>query len=263
MAKVSVKETVQRQFGPVAAEYATSLVHASGPDLAAMLAAAPLRGVERVLDVGCGAGHTALAFAPRVASVVAVDLTAAMLDEGRRLAAERAVANVTFQRGDVEDLSCADGLFDLVTSRYSAHHYPHPQRALREIGRVLRPGGALLLVDVVAPTDASADASADAFLNTIETLRDPSHVRDHTADEWRGMMTAARLAPEALGTWPLRLRFDSWVARMRTPAASVMRIKGLLDGASPAIRAALSVEDDYSFTVPVALIRGTLVEGGA
>jgi len=258
-AKVSVKEAVQQQFGPVATEYATSPVHATGPDLAAMLAAAPLRGVERVLDVGCGAGHTALAFAPRVASVIAVDLTAAMLDEGRRLAAERAVANVTFQRGDVEDLSCVDGLFDLVTSRYSAHHYPHPGRALREIGSVLQPGGALLLVDVVAP----ADALADAFLNAIEALRDPSHVRDHTAEEWRGMMTAARLTPEALGAWPLRLRFDSWVARMRTPAASVIQIKGLLDGASPDIRAALSVEDDYSFTVPVALIRGTLVEGGA
>jgi len=251
---MDVKEAVRRQFAPVAASYAASVVHAGGPDLRAMLDALPLRGDERLLDVGCGPGHTALAFAPRVAAVAAVDLTEDMLTQGRRLAAERGIGNTTFQQGDVEELPFSDGSFDLVTSRYSAHHYPHPDRALREIARVLEPGGAFLLVDVVAPDDPRADL----LLNRIEALRDPSHVRDHIVGQWGDMLAASGFAPEQRGAWPLRLEFSAWVARMNTPPASIGEIKALLDGASPAARAALLAEQDYSFSAPVALLLGRL-----
>jgi len=250
---MEIKDSVQRQFGPVAANYATSAVHIAGPDLTAMLAAAP-PGVERALDAGSGAGHTALAFATLVAEVVAVDLTEAMLEQGRRLARERGIANVTFQRGDVERLPFPDAAFDLVTSRYSAHHYPHPLEALREIARVLRPGGTFLLVDVVAP----AGPAADTFLNAIELLRDPSHVRDHSTDQWLHMFESAGFAAEALGEWPLRLEFESWVARMNTPSLAVGQIRALIDGAPSEVRAALAIDEGYSFSVPTALLRGRL-----
>jgi ubiquinone/menaquinone biosynthesis C-methylase UbiE len=249
---MDVKQSVEHQFGPVAANYATSAVHVGGPDLNAMLEAAGLRGGERLLDAGCGAGHTALAFAPRVAEVVGVDLTEAMLVQGRRLAAKRELANITFQRGDVERLAFPDASFDMVTSRYSAHHYPHPSAALREFARVLRPGGTLLLVDVVAPDEPAQDT----FLNAIELLRDPSHVRDHTVDQWRRLIEAAGLAAEALGSWPLRLEFESWVARMNTPFLAITQIRALIDGAPREVRSALAIEDGYSLSVSVALLRG-------
>src|SRR5262249_21242237 len=106
---MEIKESVQKQFAPVAANYATSAVHAGGPDLTAMLATADLRADQRALDAGCGAGHTALAFAPHLAEVVALDLTEAMLAQGRKLARDRGIANITFQRGDVEQLPFPDG----------------------------------------------------------------------------------------------------------------------------------------------------------
>lgn len=251
---MDIKESVQSQFGPVAANYATSSVHAAGPDLAAMLAAANLRGDERVLDAGCGAGHTALTFAPRVAHVIGVDLTLAMLAQAKRLAAERKLTNAEFERGDVERLPYPDASFDLVTSRYSAHHYPHPIAALREFVRVLKPGGALLLVDVVSP-DAPA---TDTFLNTIELLRDPSHVRDHTADQWSAMFGAAGFEAEQLQSWPLRLEFESWVTRMNTPFLAITQIRALVDGAPREVRAQLAIEGEsnYSFTVGTVLMRG-------
>lgn len=249
---MDIKDSIRRQFGDVAAQYATSPIHASGPDLEAMLAAVPLTGGERLLDAGCGAGHTALAFAPRVAEVVAVDLTEPMLAQARRLAAGRGLTNVTFQQGDIEDLPFPDASFDIVTSRYSAHHYPHPAAALREVARVLRPGGACLLVDVVAPDDPAQDT----FLNAIELLRDPSHVRDHTAAQWLALLTGAGLRAEALGRWPLRLAFEAWVRRMNTPARSIAALRGLLAGAPAEVRAAFAIEPDGSFTVPVALLRG-------
>jgi len=176
---MDVQEVVQRQFGPVAAAYATASVQKGGPELTAMLAV-ELRGDERVLDVACGAGHTALAFAPRVAEVVAVDVTEAMLATGRRLAEEQGIGNVTFQPGDAEALPFADASFDLVTCRYAAHHFAHPTVAAREWARVLKPGGSLLLADLVSPDNPAADT----VLNAAEILRDPSHVRDYRIAEW-------------------------------------------------------------------------------
>jgi len=96
------RNTVIREaFGAVAGGYAVSPVHSGGPDLDAMVAAAELTGEERVLDLGCGTGHTAMAFAPRCAAVDAIDLTSQMLDAGRQMADERALANIRFREGDV------------------------------------------------------------------------------------------------------------------------------------------------------------------
>lgn len=247
-----IKESVRRQFSPVAAAYAASAVHAGGPDLQALVAAAAPNGHERALDLGSGAGHTALALAPHVASVIAVDLSDDMLAQGARLAAERGIANISFVRGDVERLELPDASFDIVTSRYSAHHYPNPLAALREAARVLRPGGALLLADIVA----DESPVADTFLNAIEILRDPSHVRDHSVSQWLALMEAAGLTPEALGQWPLRLDFASWTARMRTPEPAAAQIRALFDGAASEIRALFRVEPDHSFTLQTALLRG-------
>ena len=82
----TIKATVEHQFSQVAAHYRTSAVHATGADLAQLVAAARLTGSEQVLDAGSGAGHTAVAFAPQAAQVTAVDLSAAMLAQGQQLA---------------------------------------------------------------------------------------------------------------------------------------------------------------------------------
>lgn len=128
MTTIDIKASVQRQFNQVAANYSTSSVHAKGRDLEEMVSAVPLTGREQILDAGCGTGHTALAFAPHVAQVVALDFTEGMLAQGRQLAAERGLSNVEFRLGDVEKLPFAAAQFDLVVSRYSAHHWPHPYR---------------------------------------------------------------------------------------------------------------------------------------
>ena len=249
---MDIQDSVQAQFSPVAAKYATSAVHSSGPDLAAMLAAVLLRGDERVLDAGCGTGHTALAFAPHVAAVVGLDVTLAMLAQARRLASERGLVNATFERGDVEQIPYPDASFDLVTSRYSAHHYPRPAVAFAEFARVLKPGGTLLLLDVVAPETAASDT----FLNAIELLRDPSHVRDHTPAQWLAFAAAAGMEAQIIGAWPLRLDFESWVTRMNTPFLAITQVRALIDGATREVRSALAIADgDYSFSVPTVLVQ--------
>jgi SAM-dependent methyltransferase len=247
-----VKASVQQQFGNVAANYATSAVHASGEDLNRMVRLAELIGDEQVLDAGCGAGHTALAFAPHVAHVIAYDLTASMLEQVERLATERHISNLTTHRGDVEALPFDDASFDVVVSRYSAHHWPHPARALAEFRRVLKPNGQFILSDIVA----EKDPTLDTFLQAVELLRDPSHVRDHSISQWIVMLDNAGFTSEVLFTWQLPLDFDSWVARMATPAASVSIIKTLFDGAPSEVRHAMDVQSNYRFQIPGALFRG-------
>ena len=252
---MDVKRSVEKQFAAVAANYASHPVMSTGPELGRMVELGVRSGTERVLDLGCGAGHTALAFAPRVAEVVAVDLAEAMLAEGRRLASERGIPNVDFRLGDVEQLALPDSSFEVVTSRFSAHHYPAPTRALAEVVRVLRPGGTFLLVDSVAPEAPGCDS----FLNTMEVLRDPSHVRDHRVSEWEAMFAAAGLTPLVHERWGLELDFDSWVERIGTPVPEIEMLRRLMDRSPAEAREALAIgrPGPYDFSMPVAFLQGS------
>jgi SAM-dependent methyltransferase len=254
-------EAIRSRFGPAAAAYAVSAVHRAGPDLDAMLRAGVRTGAERVLDLGCGAGHTALAFAARTAEVVALDLTPAMLEQARALACERGLANLRFEVGDVAALPFPDRSFDVVTSRLSAHHYASPAAALREAARVLAPGGLLLVSDTIAPEDPAQDT----FLNCFELLRDPSHVRDHRASEWLAMLAAAGLAPELLGRFTIHQDFLPWVERIGTSAPAVAGLRALFDAVPGELRAAFGIRGrgDYAFDLAIGVFAGRAAGAGA
>ena len=99
--------------------------------------------------------------------------------------------------------------FDLVVTRYSAHHWLRPQRALAEFRRLLKDDGVFVISDIMA----REDYAQDTFLQTIELLRDPSHVRDYRISEWRSMLSAAGFSSELLLRFDLRLGFETWVKR--------------------------------------------------
>jgi len=104
---------------------------------------------DRVLDVACGTGGAALDAAAAVGphgSVVGVDLSGRMIDAARRRAAECGAVNATFERMDAEDLALPDASFDVVLCALGLMYVPDPARALREMRRVLRPGGRLVVV---------------------------------------------------------------------------------------------------------------------
>ena len=246
-----IKAAVQQQFGQVAANYSTSAVHAKGADLAEMVKAAALTGQERVLDAGCGTGHTALTFAPLVTQVIAVDFTEGMLAQGRLLAQERGLTNLDFRFADVETLPFSAAEFDLVVSRYSAHHWPHPVRALQEFLRVLRPGGAFILSDIVSYDDYTCDT----YLQAIELLRDPSHVRDHTVNQWLTMLTTAGFADVQVSySGPVWIDFADWIKRMATPTLNTDAIRTLFDGAPREFRQALQIEAKHNFSFTGAVL---------
>jgi ubiquinone/menaquinone biosynthesis C-methylase UbiE len=126
-----------------------------------------------VLDVAGGTGIVSRALADRVAGVVVVDSTPAMIDEGRRHAAAERLTNLQYVRGAVAHLPFADTAFSLVFARFALHHLIQPREALAEMVRVCRPGGRVVVMDLAASTDPRIAERQDR----IERLRDPSHVR--------------------------------------------------------------------------------------
>ncbi|HLZ06967.1 MAG TPA: methyltransferase domain-containing protein, partial [Chloroflexota bacterium] len=176
-----MEREIQSQFGAVAERYVGSAVHARGIDLPILIDAAAPRRDERALDLGTAVGHTAFALAARAGLVVGVDLTAEMLSQASRLAAERSIDNVRFVRADVTNLPFPDATFDIISSRLSAHHYAHVEQVVEEVARLLRSHGRFILSDTVAPDDAFLDT----FINAVEILRDRSHVRDHSVRQWQ------------------------------------------------------------------------------
>jgi SAM-dependent methyltransferase len=143
-------------------------------------------GGERALDVGCGAGALALALAPQVAQVVGVDRVPELLE----LARQRAPANATFVEGDATDLEFDDGAFDLSGTLRTLHHVPRPELVLAELARVTRPGGRVLVIDQIAPTDPLEAFAVDRF----ERARDPEHARLLPDGDLRQLFEANRLA---------------------------------------------------------------------
>src|SRR5262245_12947351 len=91
---------------------------------------------DTVLDVACGPGILACAFARVVRHVTGIDLTPAMLDRARALAAEKGLSNITWQHGDVLPLPYPDGSFTIVTARFAFHHFLDPGAVLAEMRRV-------------------------------------------------------------------------------------------------------------------------------
>lgn len=240
------------QFDPRADAYLHSAVHAAGPDLDA--ARACLTGMlqrgTRALDVGSGAGHLSFVLAGLGAATTACDPSDAMLDSVRSGAAARGLtASVDTRQAVAEQLPFDDATFDAVATRYSAHHWRCLRPGLAEMRRVLRPTGRLLVIDVLG----APDALVDTHLQTLELLRDRSHVRNRSAAQWRTVLVEQGFEIEHAAQWPLRLPFDAWVTRMQTPPAQVAMLRTLQREAPAEVQQALALEADGTFTVTTGL----------
>jgi ubiquinone/menaquinone biosynthesis C-methylase UbiE len=236
----------------VAAAYATSPIHAAGPDLSWLVETLePARG-DAVLDLGCGAGHAGFAVSAAGAIVTAVDTSERMLETARLLADERGLSGYSAVRADVAALPFADSTFDGVVSRYSAHHWPHLAAALAEAARVVRPGGRIVVIDTVAPDDPALDT----LVNALELLRDPTHGRNLRPAEWRSAFAAAGLEVVDVRQWQIVLETVSWFARAQTEAWRADAARALLRAATPEAVEALAIDGAAAWSLPAALIAG-------
>jgi ubiquinone/menaquinone biosynthesis C-methylase UbiE len=212
--------------------YATG-EHKSGRELQLVVEFAAPTGTERVLDIGTGAGHTALALAPRVSDVVLTDPVEAMLATARRLFQTAGLWNAQFVRASAEQLPFPKASFDIVTTRLAAHHFDGVALAFREVARVLRPGGLFIFVDTLAPEDSESAA----YQNEVETLRDPTHRHTYTQREWIAFCDEAGLRLEKTEVVRKAHPFEPWLERGGEDAATQERVRArFLDAPASAVR---------------------------
>lgn len=155
-----------------------------------------------VLDVATGGGHVARRLRAEGYDVVTSDPAPGMEPD--------VVARA-------EDLPFDDERFDVVVTRIAPHHFEDVQRALREMARVAR---TLVLVEDTLYTDERVEEA--------EKLRDPTHVRSYTEEEWRSLFAGAALTVEAVDRVEKRHPFDDWLARTGCDGEDAERVRELL-----------------------------------
>lgn len=243
------------QFGRQAEHYAVSTgvhAHSEGLDILQEYASLGDRGVA--VDLATGAGFTAFAVSPYVERVLATDIAAGMLQQAGQLAGERSLGNVELAFVEAEHMPFADGSLDMVTCRQAAHHFYDLPQALREIERVLKPGGVFLLSDTSAPEDDAVSA----WMNDVELRRDATHVWDRKPSEWRVMLQEIGLEVTHLQMVRVHLEFNDWVKRSATPEEEIEPLRRDFLSASEAVVDAFGIEpegDGINFNWPVVVLR--------
>jgi ubiquinone/menaquinone biosynthesis C-methylase UbiE len=168
---------------------------------------------SRALDVACGPGIVVEALARDAGAVVGCDITPEMLAKAEQRSASAALSNVRFVPGRAESLPFEDAEFDVVVSRSALHHFLDPAATIREMARVLKPGGRMVTVDVMA----SEDTAEAALHNALEILRDPSHVRMLPRSELQKHLENAGLRVESCATWVNHREAGEWLKITNAP----------------------------------------------
>ena len=209
MSDTSHQDLILDQFTRQAQLFSTAAPITNESALQMIVEAARPTPGDRMLDIACGGGLVVCAFAPHVKQATGFDMTPAMLDQAKKLAGESGLTNVAWRQGDATALPYPDASFDIVTTRFSFHHFRDPLAVLREMVRVCVPGGRVLLID----TYASEDKAKAVEFNRLELLRDPSHVRNLALSELQGLFAAAGLGQPQPSFYELRDTVTNLLAR--------------------------------------------------
>jgi len=255
----SHKENVVDQFTRQALPFSTAAPIRDEAALDLIVGASGAGPGDDVLDVACGPGLVACAFARKSRRVTGIDLTPAMLERAREVAREQGIENVEWRNGDVLPLPFPDASFSIVVSRFAFHHFETPLAVLKEMRRVCRPGGRVVLVDLHASPDP---AKARAF-HEMEVLRDPSHARALPLDELRGLFRDAGLLAPAETFYDMRLELEGYLERAFPAPGDEEKIRRIFEDAVADDALGLEVRrkgDRILFRLPIAILVSALPE---
>jgi len=200
--QAEIRDQFTRQADPFLARHKNT-----NDDLLALMADCALPcAQDTLLDVACGPGIVSCSFAARVRYVMGLDMVPAMIENARRLQTERGLCNVEWKLGQATDLPFGDASFDVVVTRFSFHHFLDPSGVLREMKRVCRKDGTVVVADV------TPSALTQARFNEWEILRDPSHTRALTREELRSLGDQSGLRMRRCEEFRLAMNLDQLLA---------------------------------------------------
>lgn len=244
--------TIIDQFTKQAVPFAKIPGHVASMDILIRMTHATRN--DEVLDVACGPGLVACAFAPLVRHVTGIDITPGMIEQARAAQTEKGLTNLTWVVGPACPLPFLDGSFSIVLTRYSFHHFLHPEEVLAEMIRVCKPGGRILVADVLLPPD-----KVDLY-NTAENLRDPSHVRALTHQQMGELIQKTSLKEVSVDHYKVEMELEKLLAGSFPNPGDADRVRQIFhdnvasDGLG--VNAHL-VGDEIHFAFPINVVAGT------
>ena len=219
---------IREQFSRQAKVFAEAPELHGEAALALLVEAARPRPTDETLDVACGPGSVVVAMARRARHSIGLDATAAMLAEARRLAETEAMPNVEWRQGDVYALPFESDRFDIVTCRFAFHHLENPAAALREMVRVCKPGGSIVVCDAIASDNPT---KAEAF-NRMERLRDPSTVEFRPLDALLALFGNSGLPPPATRFFQVPAEREQMVRRSFPAGGDYDGLRRMIDAST-------------------------------
>jgi len=219
-------DVVRESFTTQAAAFAANPWVTDEERIRRLVSAARLKGTERVLDIATGPGYVAEGFARASREAVGIDLTEAMLAIAAERTKLRGIANVSFRIGDAENLPFANEEFDVAVCRLALHHVREPLRVVREMARVCRTGGTVLIEDIYA----SERSERAAYQDRWEKLRDASHVRTLPLSELLVLFRDAVLETQSVSTAEdLTPEVERWLATTKVTGEQAAEVRRLLE----------------------------------
>jgi ubiquinone/menaquinone biosynthesis C-methylase UbiE len=233
---------VQKQFSKTADAFSTFATRDTDDMLSDRVEFAKPQSGEVALDVACGPGTLVLELAVRMRFVRGIDLTRAMLLRALVLQTERHITNASFDQGEAERLPYPDAVFDLVTCQFAFHHMLNPAVALKEMARVTKPEGRILIADTLGP---ESDEKWELH-NRIENIRDPSHVASLRLTSFLALFEKMELFPVRQTSKPRSRSFNRWMLRagLEPSHSRYQEVRTLIEDAIPGDRAAFAAQHD-------------------
>jgi len=219
---MGIKENAMKQFGKQAEVYSKANIFVDGFHLSRIVERSGVKKKKKILDIATGSGFLALEFAKKGNFVVGCDITREMLLHAREKEKTFGLTNLDLLLCDVESLPFPDRAFDIVSCRFAFHHFPNPEKALREMKRVC--GESIVLVDGVS----SQDCEKSRFHNEIEKMRDPSHVRIYALSQIQKMFLDIGAEIKDISHWDIPQDFEEWMKRAGTDEAKTGTVRRLM-----------------------------------
>jgi ubiquinone/menaquinone biosynthesis C-methylase UbiE len=208
------------QFSKQAGAYTAITAHSDALDR--LLQISRVQADDTVLDIACGSGIVACAFATQASHVTGIDITAAMIAEAKKTQQQKGLSNMQWQIGEVTSLPYDNESFSIVVSRFGFHHFQEPAAVLAEMTRVCQPGGRVLVVDVALPA-----AKVDAY-NRMEKLRDPSHTAALTQNHFLELFNQAGLQPVEFESYRMAIELEEQLNASFPLAGDKERLKEMI-----------------------------------